>query len=42
MGFGVFALKMLFTSVTLGTGFQGGEVTPLFCMGATLGAALGQ
>jgi len=41
MGFGVFALKMLFTSVTLGSGFQGGEVTPLFCMGATLGAALG-
>jgi H+/Cl- antiporter ClcA len=41
MGFGVFALKLLFTSVTLGSGFQGGEVTPLFCMGATLGAALG-
>ncbi|MBC7807369.1 MAG: chloride channel protein [Akkermansiaceae bacterium] len=35
----VFALKMLFTSVTLGTGFKGGEVTPLFCIGATLGAA---
>jgi H+/Cl- antiporter ClcA len=34
-----FALKILFTAVTLGTGFKGGEVTPLFCIGATLGAA---
>lgn len=34
-----FALKLLFTVVTLGTGFKGGEVTPLFCIGATLGAA---
>lgn len=33
-----FALKILFTSVTIGTGFKGGEVTPLFCIGATLGA----
>lgn len=32
--------KILFTSVTLGTGFQGGEVTPLFVIGATLGNAL--
>jgi len=37
-----FALKLLFTSVTLGTGFQGGEVTPLFVIGATLGATLGR
>jgi len=36
-----FALKLLFTSVTLGTGFQGGEVTPLFVIGTTLGATLG-
>jgi H+/Cl- antiporter ClcA/predicted RNA-binding protein with PUA-like domain len=36
-----FALKLLFTSITLGSGFQGGEVTPLFVIGATLGAALG-
>ena len=35
-----FALKTLFTAVTLGSGFKGGEVTPLFCIGATLGAAL--
>jgi H+/Cl- antiporter ClcA len=32
-----FAFKILFTSVTLGSGFKGGEVTPLFCIGATLG-----
>ena len=36
----VFALKILFTAVTLGSGFPGGEVTPLFVVGATLGAAL--
>ncbi|HEY8924752.1 MAG TPA: chloride channel protein [Polyangia bacterium] len=35
-----FALKLLFTSVTLGAGFLGGEVTPLFFVGATLGNAL--
>ena len=34
-----FALKLLFTAVTLGAGFKGGEVTPLFCVGATLGSA---
>lgn len=37
-----FALKIVFTSVTLGFGFKGGEVTPLFCIGATLGAAIAQ
>lgn len=35
-----FALKLLFTAVTLGAGFLGGEVTPLFFVGATLGSAL--
>ncbi len=35
-----FAWKLLFTAVTLGFGFLGGEVTPLFFIGATLGAAL--
>ncbi len=34
------ALKFLFTVVTLGAGFKGGEVTPLFFIGATLGNAL--
>ena len=35
-----FALKILFTAVTLSAGFLGGEVTPLFFVGAALGAAL--
>ncbi len=35
-----FALKALFTSWSIGTGFKGGEVTPLFAMGASLGNAL--
>lgn len=34
------ALKMLFTVVTLSFGFKGGEVTPLFFIGAALGNAL--
>jgi H+/Cl- antiporter ClcA len=36
-----FAAKSLLTSITLGAGFKGGEVTPLFFIGATLGNALG-
>jgi H+/Cl- antiporter ClcA len=32
--------KILFTVVTLSAGFKGGEVTPLFFIGATLGNAL--
>ena len=32
--------KMLFTVASLGTGFKGGEVTPLFYIGATLGNAM--
>lgn len=35
-----FIIKIIFTSVTLGSGFKGGEVTPLFFIGATLGNAL--
>ncbi|UXP31819.1 voltage-gated chloride channel family protein [Reichenbachiella agarivorans] len=35
-----FLLKVLFTSFTLGAGFKGGEVTPLFFIGATLGNVL--
>ncbi len=31
------ALKLVFTAVTLGMGFKGGEVTPLFFIGAALG-----
>ncbi|MFM7537540.1 MAG: chloride channel protein [Acidimicrobiales bacterium] len=39
-GITAWAWKVVFTAVTLGTGFQGGEVTPLFVAGATLGSAL--
>jgi H+/Cl- antiporter ClcA len=35
-----FLIKILFTGFTLGAGFKGGEVTPLFFIGATLGSAL--
>ena len=34
-------LKLLFTAVTLSAGFKGGEVTPLFFVGAWLGHTLG-
>ncbi len=32
--------KFVFTTLSLGAGFQGGEVTPLFAIGATLGHTL--
>jgi len=32
--------KLLLTAITLGTGFKGGEVTPLFFIGAALGNTL--
>ena len=35
-----FAAKLLFTAITLGAGFLGGEVTPLFFVGAALGNVL--
>jgi H+/Cl- antiporter ClcA len=35
-----FAGKLLFTVLSIGMGFKGGEVTPLFVIGATLGNAL--
>lgn len=34
-------LKLFFTVLTLSIGFQGGEVTPLFSIGASLGFVLG-
>ncbi|MFV0561383.1 MAG: voltage-gated chloride channel family protein [Enterococcus sp.] len=37
-----FVGKLGFTVLSLGAGFQGGEVTPLFEIGATLGATLAQ
>ncbi len=36
-----FALKILFTAVTLGAGFKGGEVVPSFFVGAAFGCAAG-
>lgn len=34
--------KLIYTAITLGTGFKGGEVTPLFYIGATLGNTLAE
>ncbi|MFZ9857922.1 MAG: chloride channel protein [Roseiflexaceae bacterium] len=36
-----FVAKLLLTVLTLGFGFKGGEVTPLFVIGATLGSSVG-
>ena len=36
-----FILKMLFTAVTLGSGYKGGEIVPSFFIGATMGCVLG-
>lgn len=36
-----FALKILFTAITLGAGFKGGEIVPSFFVGATFGAVVG-
>ncbi|WP_025143413.1 voltage-gated chloride channel family protein [Pedobacter jeongneungensis] len=35
-----FAIKLFLTTLTLSAGFKGGEVTPLFFIGATLGSFL--
>lgn len=36
-----FALKMLFTMITIGCGFKGGEIVPTLFIGATLGCTVG-
>ena len=36
-----FLLKILFTALTLGAGFKGGEVVPSFFVGATFGCVVG-
>jgi len=36
-----FLLKILFTAVTIGCGFKGGEIVPTFFIGATLGTVIG-
>ncbi|WP_051204009.1 chloride channel protein [Hugenholtzia roseola] len=35
-----FMMKLFFTALTIGAGYKGGEVTPLFFIGATLGSTL--
>jgi H+/Cl- antiporter ClcA len=40
MQVGIWFAKFLLTVVCVGLGFRGGEVTPLFLIGATLGSAL--
>ncbi len=36
-----FLLKLLFTAVTIGVGYKGGEIVPVLFIGATFGAAYG-
>ena len=36
-----FFWKLVFTAITLGTGYKGGEVVPCFFVGATFGCAVG-
>lgn len=38
--FYAFILKMIFTALTLGAGFKGGEIVPSFCIGAAFGCAV--
>ena len=35
-----FALKIIFTAITLGSGYKGGEIVPTFFVGATFGCAV--
>ncbi|MBQ2985951.1 MAG: chloride channel protein [Tyzzerella sp.] len=36
-----FIWKIIFTAITLGIGFKGGEIVPSFCIGATFGCLFG-
>ncbi len=36
-----FLLKILFTTITLGSGYKGGEIVPVFFIGATFGCTVG-
>ncbi|MDO4265723.1 MAG: chloride channel protein [Eubacteriales bacterium] len=36
-----FLLKMIFTAIALGGKFKGGEIVPVFCVGAALGCTFG-
>lgn len=37
-----FILKIIFTAITLGSGYKGGEIVPTFFIGATFGCLIGQ
>jgi H+/Cl- antiporter ClcA len=37
-----FLLKILFTAITLGAGYKGGEIVPSFFIGSTFGCLIGQ
>lgn len=39
---GAFLLKLLFTAVSLGSGFKGGEIVPTLFVGSTFGCLFGQ
>ncbi|MFU0825584.1 MAG: Chloride/fluoride channel protein [Clostridium sp.] len=36
-----FLLKIIFTAITIGTGFKGGEIVPTFFIGSTFGCVVG-
>lgn len=36
--FGAFLIKMVFTAITLGSGFKGGEIFPVFFIGSSFGS----
>lgn len=36
-----FIMKMIFTALTLGAGYKGGEIVPSFCIGAAFGCLFG-
>ncbi len=38
---GAFLFKLLFTAITLGAGYKGGEIVPSFFVGATFGCMMG-
>lgn len=39
--YAAFFIKMIFTSITLGGGYKGGEIVPTFFLGATFGCLMG-
>lgn len=42
VAYSAFLLKMIFTAITLGSGYKGGEIVPTFFLGATFGCLMGQ